>query len=264
MNKTGYESFECYQFWVDKALFYSVEKHKRPFVVKIALNPKRSLLWCGPFQDKTGLILNAMTSQKCCAPETMLLFLVFKPLILRANELCRGLNRGKLAERECYQAFSPPLYQSPPPLSIYLLSFVLSAPLYHSSLQRSDIASTHQWEDAFVRGLEQSRPLLFLFWGVIWLTAPAWGEWQVALVSLWQPAWWFEFVLGLGVLPHGVLHEHPYSVCGENTVQCVSIRLLDSCCVFYCLNERLERCETVQNKRVKREHHNLTDRQIKR
>lgn len=123
-------------------------------------------------------------------------------------------NRGKLAERECYQPFSPPLYQSPPPLSIYLLSFVLSAPLYHSSLQRSDIASTHQWEDAFVRGLEQSRPLLFLFWGVIWLTAPAWGEWQVALVSLWQPAWWFEFVLWLGVRPHGVLHEHPYSMCG--------------------------------------------------
>lgn len=123
-------------------------------------------------------------------------------------------NRGKLAERECYQSFSPPLYQSPPPLSIYLLSFVLSAPLYHSSLQRSDIASTHQWEDAFVRGLDQSRPLLFLFWGVIWLTAPAWGEWQVAFVSLWQPVCWLEFVLWLKAHSHVVLREHPYVMCG--------------------------------------------------
>lgn len=166
-------------------------------------------------------------------------------------------NRGKLAERECYQSFSPPLYQSPPPLSIYLLSFVLSAPLYHSSLQRSDIASTHQWEDAFVRGLDQSRPLLFLFWGVIWLTAPAWGEWQVAFVSLWQPVWWLEFVLWLKARSYGVLREHPYVWL---RIQCnVSIRIPDSCYMFYCLNDRLECCKIVQNKRVKREHHRQTD-----
>jgi len=32
MNKTGYESFECYRIKCSFR-FYSVEKHKRPFVV---------------------------------------------------------------------------------------------------------------------------------------------------------------------------------------------------------------------------------------